>query len=167
MVVYPSGIVGPKDYKTSSMGTLLLDIANGKLNVSLKGAGYNFVDVQGLRERRLSRRPRGRVGEGYLLSGNRVSISQIMRYVRFRMGRSARVFEFSVRLAAKFAPMLEKAALKRGKKPLFTAYSLYTITCNANFSAKKARKSWDIRCAAVCGPSSIRWSGTPRRAPNF
>ena len=46
VVVYPSGIVGPKDYKTSSMGTLLLDIANGKLNVSLKGAGYNFVDVR-------------------------------------------------------------------------------------------------------------------------
>ena len=164
VVVYPSGIVGPKDYKTSSIGTLLLDIANGKLNVSLKGAGYNFVDVRDCANGVYLAALRGRVGEGYLLSGNRVSISQIMRYVRFRMGRSARVFEFSVRLAAKFAPMLEKAALKRGKKPLFTAYSLYTITCNANFSAKKAQEElgYSVRGSMRTIFDTLEWYAAAR-----
>ena len=146
------------------MGTLLLDIANGKLNVSLKGAGYNFVDVRDCANGVYLAALRGRVGEGYLLSGNRVSISQIMRYVRFRMGRSARVFEFSVRLAAKFAPMLEKTALKRGKKPLFTAYSLYTITCNANFSAKKAQEElgYSVRGSMRTIFDTLEWYAAAR-----
>lgn len=164
VVVYPSGIVGPQDYKTSSMGTLLLDIANGKLKISLKGAGYNFVDVRDCANGVYLAALRGKVGEGYLLSGNCVSISQIMRCVKRRLGKRARVREVSIGLAKRFAPMLERHALRRGKKPLFTAYSLYTVTCNANFSCRKAEEElgYTVRGSFRTISDTLEWYAEAR-----
>lgn len=45
VVLYPSGIIGPLDDKVSSLGQLVLDIANRKIRTRVTG-GYNFVDVR-------------------------------------------------------------------------------------------------------------------------
>ena len=45
VVVYPSGIIGPYDYKISDIAQVIIDHINGKLLAYVKG-GYNFVDVR-------------------------------------------------------------------------------------------------------------------------
>ena len=45
VVVYPSGIIGPFDYKISNFGQLIFDYMNKKVLARVDGT-YNFVDVR-------------------------------------------------------------------------------------------------------------------------
>lgn len=60
VVLYPSGIIGPLDDKVSSLGQLVLDIANRKIRTRVTG-GYNFVDVRDV-ACGVARRRKGQVG---------------------------------------------------------------------------------------------------------
>ena len=43
-IVYPSAVIGTNDFKPSSIGNVVSDIIDGKMQFGIKG-GYNFVDV--------------------------------------------------------------------------------------------------------------------------
>jgi dihydroflavonol-4-reductase len=45
VVVCPTGVIGPYDYRLSEMGRLIFDAARSKLQFSVDGA-YDFVDVR-------------------------------------------------------------------------------------------------------------------------
>ncbi|GAI41834.1 unnamed protein product, partial [marine sediment metagenome] len=45
VLVCPTGVIGPYDFKLSEMGQLFIDFAKGKLNTYVDGA-YDFVDVR-------------------------------------------------------------------------------------------------------------------------
>jgi dihydroflavonol-4-reductase len=45
MVLYPSAVIGPHDYKPSAAGKEILHVAEARILFSLKG-GYNFIDVR-------------------------------------------------------------------------------------------------------------------------
>lgn len=138
VVLYPAGVIGPNDYKVSSLGSLILDIANKKIKARVNGA-YNFVDVRDLCDGIVSAVLRGGNGEGYILSGNRITIDGIFQTVNSFMNRK----KFTPKIATWFVKMFSGLAelwyKVRGKKPLFTKYSLYTITENCNFLNQKAR----------------------------
>ncbi len=138
-VVYPSGITGPNDYKISHLGQLIIDLANKKLKAMIKGA-YNFIDVRDVAHGIFQAYKVGKVGEGYLLTGEIVTVRDIYdciyNFLGYKKPPCVPLF-----LAKMVAPLMEKIALKQNKKPLFTKYSLYTITSNCNFSNKKAQEN--------------------------
>lgn len=139
VVTYPAGVIGPNDYKVSEMGTLILDISNKKISNRISG-GYNFVDVRDVAQGLISAYKNGRIGEGYILSGHMVSIDDLFKIVNKKFGRTKLVPKIARWFVKMFAKLAELHYKIRKRKPLFTSYSLYTISSNHNFSNQKAKK---------------------------
>ncbi len=158
VVVYPSGIIGPEDYRVSEMGELFVEIVNRKIKISLKG-GYDFADVRDVADGILAAAEKGKAGEGYILSGESVTVDRIyaaVRQVTREKKHAPKIAMWFVRL---FAFPLELFARICGKKPLFTKYSLYTISAPHEFSHEKATKelNYSPRPPEESIRDAIRW----------
>lgn len=138
VVLYPSGIIGPYDYHMSHFGQVIIDYTNRKLKAYLKG-GYNFVDVRDVADGIVNAYERGISGEGYILSGEYISLKQLFQILNEKLGRK----KLPIKLASWFIKMLMPFAEMhyriRKKKPIISSYSLYTLNVNSNFSNQKAK----------------------------
>jgi dihydroflavonol-4-reductase len=73
VIVNPTAIVGPFDFKPSHTGGLLLQFARGRMPVVIEG-GFNWVDVRDVVHGAIAAAERGRSGERYLLTGTWTSL---------------------------------------------------------------------------------------------
>jgi hopanoid-associated sugar epimerase len=80
VIVNPSGIVGPWDFKPSLLGRTILDFANGKMRGYVDGA-FDFVHVDDVVQGHILAMEKGKVGERYLLTGEEVSIAQTLDWL--------------------------------------------------------------------------------------
>lgn len=80
VIVNPSGIVGPWDFKPSLLGKTIIDFAKGKMGGYVEGA-FDFVPVRDVVEGHILAMEKGIVGERYLLTGERLTISQTLDYL--------------------------------------------------------------------------------------
>lgn len=137
-IVHPSGIIGPYPSRGNHLVQMIKNYVNGKLPGCIKG-GYDFVDVRDCAEGIIAAAERGRFGQCYLLTGGYYTVLEMLRMLR-KLVSGKRVIVWPRWMAKLFAPMLAKSALKKGKKPIYTAYSLSTLGVNARFSHDKATK---------------------------
>jgi dihydroflavonol-4-reductase len=139
VMVFPSGIIGPYDFRLSEMGHLFVDFALGRLKAYVDGA-YDFVDVRDVVAGMLLAAEKGRRGEGYILSGERISVESLLLLLERATGvraRARRIPFWLARLAARFAPAYYR--LKHAR-PRFTSYSLRVLASNCLMSSAKAAR---------------------------
>ncbi len=137
VVVHPSGIIGPYDDGHNHLVQLVRDYMEGRMSVCVKG-GYDFVDVRDVARGCLLAAEKGRAGACYILSGQYLSVRELLcRAGELRGKRPPRMVPMA--LARLAAPLIEGWAKRRGKRPLYTRYSLYALTSNSSFSNQKAR----------------------------
>lgn len=136
IVVHPSGIVGPYLGAGNHLVQMIKSYITGKLPAIVKG-GYDFVDVRDCADGILSAVEFGKVGECYILSGDFYEIREVVDMLR-EIVAGKRPGTVPLWMAKLAAPILERHALHRGKKPLFTGYSLSTLNVNSRFSHDKA-----------------------------
>ena len=136
-ILYPSAVVGPYDFRLSETGQVVLDYVNGKLNAYVKG-GYNFVDVRDVAQGLIGASEKGRAGEGYILSGNYITVKEMMTILNKKTGRKRVPVKIALWFLKLVAPIANLYYKVRGKKPVLSNESLYTINTNANFSHQKA-----------------------------
>jgi dihydroflavonol-4-reductase len=72
VIVNPTAVLGPLDFRISEMGELLRMFARRRLPAVVDG-GYDFVDVRDVASGHLLAAEKGRAGESYLLTGGRMS----------------------------------------------------------------------------------------------
>lgn len=138
-VVFPSGIIGPGDVGRGSITNMLLSFLAGKLPVAVKG-GYDFVDVRDVAAGILACCERGRPGECYILSGRYCTVRDVLAMLHRITGcRRVRVM-LPLWLARAAAPLSEQYYRLLRQPPLYTAYSLYTLSSGARFSHAKAAR---------------------------
>ncbi len=142
VVLYPSGVIGPGDYKISELGQVILDYINGKLIAYVRG-GYNFVDVRDVVNGIISASTKGKSGEGYILSGEYLTIKDMLRILNKKIGRKKLPYKIALWFVKMMTPLASLYYKIRGKKPVFTAYSLYTLNTNSKFSNEKAKTFLD------------------------
>ncbi|MBN1690583.1 MAG: SDR family oxidoreductase [Dehalococcoidia bacterium] len=138
VIVHPTGVIGPFDFRISEMGQLMLDFIRGKLKAYLDGA-YDFADVRDVAHGMTLACSKGRRGESYILSGERVSIKRIMELLEEISGVKAPKFKVPAWLAhsvGKLAPIYYRIARS---KPLFTDYSVDVLRSNSVVTSEKAR----------------------------
>lgn len=80
VIVNPSGIVGPWDFKPSLLGKTILDFANGRMKGYVNGA-FDFVHVKDVVQGHILAMEKGKVGERYLLTGEEISIRQTLQWL--------------------------------------------------------------------------------------
>ncbi len=138
VVVYPSGIIGPHDYKLSNVSQVFVDYLMGRLRAYLKG-GYNFVDVRDVAKGLILAAQKGKDKNGYILSGNEIRVKELLDMIALYTGRKkvkTKLAYWFILAMSYFAEAYYKI-LKQ--KPLFTHYSVVVLHSNYAFSNQKAK----------------------------
>jgi dihydroflavonol-4-reductase len=137
VIVCPTGVIGPYDFRGSEMGEVIRNASEAQTMLYVEGA-YDFVDVRDVVEGLIAARERGRRGESYILSGQKLSVRYMLETVREVTGRAfARIkIPFSLaEFAARFTPWYYE---RTKSKPRFTPYSLEVLQSNSDISYRKA-----------------------------
>jgi len=137
VIVCPTGVIGPYDFRRSEMGQLILDCVDRKPMLYVDGA-YDFVDVRDVAEGLIMAGEKGRSGESYILSGERIEVPNIIKIVQEILGE--RIFSLKIplqlaNLTANITPLYYRLT---HNKPRFTPYSLATLASNSVISHAKA-----------------------------
>ena len=136
-VVHPSGIIGPYDAGHGHLTQLILDYVDGRLSACVSG-GYDFVDVRDVARCIVECAQKGGKGECYICSNQYLTVPRLMQYLHEITGLKKVRVVLPMFLAKLTAPLAEFYYKLHRQPPLFTSYSLYTLTSNSNFSHVKA-----------------------------
>jgi dihydroflavonol-4-reductase len=80
IIIRPTSIIGPPDFKPSHFGKTILDIYNKRIPALTTG-GYDLVDIRDLSETIINSFQLGKKGEVYLVGGNYYSLKQIAKII--------------------------------------------------------------------------------------
>ena len=158
VIVCPTGVIGPHDYRGSEMGDLLMGWLRRKLHFLVKGA-YDFVDVRDVARGHILACDRGPTGEVYILSGWQIKVLELKKLVQDALGQrivSVTVPMWMAKMGAKIMPLYYRLTKKT---PKFTDYSLETLQSNSNVSCGKAKRElgYNPRDLTVTIKDTVRW----------
>jgi dihydroflavonol-4-reductase len=140
VIISPTGIIGPLDFKPSPMGEVILSLMNRSLPALVNG-GFDWVDVRDVCQAAIAAERHGKPGEKYLLSGNFMNFKEMAGLVEKHTGAKAPRLYSPIWLAKVGAPFSTALAKITGRRPLYTLDSLKILeTCNPKISSKKARR---------------------------
>ncbi len=143
VVVHPSGIIGPYGAGHNHLTQLVTDYLRGKLPVCVTG-GYDFVDVRDVAKGCLLAAEKGRPGQCYILNGHYLSVLELLSRAGRLVGRKPPDI-VPISLARVAAPAVQAVARLQHRRPLYTRYSLYTLTSNSAFSRRRAETELGYR----------------------
>ena len=139
VIVCPSGVTGPYDFRPSPMGQWLKDIANNKISGrTYIGGAYNFVDVRDVAAGQILACEKGRTGEAYILSGERLTEAEVVSIVQEVAGVRGRTFKIPPWLAWIMAGVAFVYSYLKNTTPSITLDSVRIITSNSYISHQKA-----------------------------
>ena len=164
VIVHPSGMLGPYDFGHSHLTQLVLDFSNGKLTACVKG-GYDFSDVRDVAAGILSAAEHGRTGECYILSNRYVEIKELLDTISEVRGTKKIKVVLPMWLAKVTAPLSEAYYAILKSPPLYTRYSLYTISHHVEFTNEKAKKElgFSNRSIRETVADTVRWLEEQKR----
>ena len=141
IVLCPTSIIGPNDFKPSLMGNALIRFYNGQ-NPFLVPGGFNWVDVRDVCTAAINAIESGMAGACYLLGGSWQSLGTLAQEIEKQGGHKRPRLELPMWLAQAGAPLLNLQSLLSKKAPLYTAVSLQTInSSHRNISSERAKKA--------------------------
>lgn len=148
VVVYPSGVVGPYDFRNSEFGSLIRDARTYSKIFYIEG-GYNFVDVRDVANGIILALEKGKSGEGYLLAGQDISIlelfqalAKITKTPRPRIKAPTCIIRFLAPIAEFFYKILKK-------KPVFTEYAIEVLHSNHLTDSSKAEEELGFKARDI------------------
>jgi dihydroflavonol-4-reductase len=158
VMVFPTGLIGPYDYRPSPMGELVLACVQGRLKAYVDGA-YNFVDVRDVAQGMIAAAEVGRGGEGYILAGHNVAVRELLETVQTVTGVPAPGLRLPfgfVRGVSFLIPVYYWATRQR---PLFTTYSLDVISSGCTMTNEKAELElgYRVRPFMETMEDTVRW----------
>jgi dihydroflavonol-4-reductase len=158
VIVCPTGVIGPYDYKGSELGELIQEWMVHKVDFLIEGK-YDFVDVRDVVQGMISARDRGTIGQIYILSGESIRVIDIWRLVKELVNLKSFFIQIPIKLAmltARFSQVYYKMSRT---KPKFTTYSIETILSNSTINNIKARTILEYSPRALCDTISdtVSW----------
>lgn len=139
VIVYPSGVVGPYDFKNSEMGTLINQMINSSKLFYVEG-GYNFVDVRDLAKGIILAMEKGKRGEGYLLAGEGITIQELFDLLAKLTNSTKTKIKVPTSFLKLILPLADFFYKILKQKPLLTQYSLEVLNSNYMVDSTKAKK---------------------------
>lgn len=139
VILSPTAVIGPFDYRGSFLGQALLKIYKNKLPMLIPG-GYNWVDVRDVATAAIQSMESGRKGGKYILSGNFCSLKELSEMIGRISGKRTPKFLAPVYLAKLACPFFQIYYSITKGQPIYTCQTL-DILVNAprNISYEKAQ----------------------------
>jgi len=158
VIINPTGIIGPYDYKPSYFGEVLLSFARGNMP-ALIDAGFNWVDVRDVVKGAMQAEKRASTGVKYLLSGHWASMRDLAAMVAGAINVSCPGFACPLWVADIGAPFATAFARLAGKRPLYTRVALMALRGNRSISHERATRELDYhpRPLSQTIADTLRW----------
>ena len=158
VIVCPTGVIGPYDFRGSEMGEVIRQAAEGQPSPYVEGA-YDFVDVRDVADGLITAAEKGTRGESYIFSGHRMSVRYLLETVREITGFNFPAIKIPfglARFASIFTPLYYRMA---HAVPRFTPYSLEVLKSNSHISHAKATRELGYHPRALQDSiaDAIRW----------
>ena len=139
VIINPTGVIGPYDYRPSHFGQALIMMAEGRVPVILKG-GFDWVDARDVADGAIKAEQVALPGANYLLSGTWLSVGETAAIVAEIRGRKPPAIVCPVSVARACAPIVTTVSSWTGTRPIFTSVSLKALAGNRNISHAKATR---------------------------
>ena len=136
VIVCPSAIMGPNDPFGAPINIAIKKAINNKLPAITKG-GYDIVDVRDVAKGIIGLIEKGQNKESYILSGEYISVKDLMGLASEISGAKKVTFTIPHFLIKLVSPFIEFYARIRHKKPLFTGFSMDCLSQNSNYNHDK------------------------------
>jgi dihydroflavonol-4-reductase len=158
VIVCPTAVTGPYDFHNSDTGRAIRLYMQPGLKFTVKGA-YDFIDVRDAAHGFILAAEKGRRGETYILSGERLAVRDVARMIWQETHGWHANLEVPLWLAYWIAGLMPFYAELTGSEPVFTRYSLDAICSNSHFShAKTSRElGFQPRPARQAVLDAVRW----------
>jgi len=139
VILYPSAIIGPCDYRQGFPNAGLLAICEGRLWALVEG-GFNWVDVRDVAEGALRAAEHAPAGAKYILSGHWASLHDLAELAREITGVPVPRLVFPMWVARIGAPFVAAACRLAGRRPLYTSAALQPLDGNGEISHARAAR---------------------------
>jgi dihydroflavonol-4-reductase len=137
VIINPTAVVGPFDYRPSHTGQAIIQMATGKLPVLIDG-GFDWVDARDVVSGAIKAAEIAPSGSRYLLSGHWLSLKGLAEMVSSVSGVRPPAFTCPMGIAALCAPIVTFTARMAGKRPIYTSASLKAVVSNRDTRHDKA-----------------------------
>jgi len=141
VILYPSAIIGPHDYRLGYTNAGLLAICKGSLWALIDG-GFDWVDVRDVVAGAVQAAARAPAGGRYILSGHWASLHDLAVLANQVNGVRVPRLMLPMWLARLGAPFVAVESLLVGKRPLYTSAALQPL-CGKHYSSH-ARATSDL-----------------------
>lgn len=149
-IVNPCGIVGPHDYKPSSVGKTVLDFANGKMPAYVPGR-FEFVAVRDVVEGHFLAMEQGKPGERYIVSGGQLTLDEILEHLAKVTGRPKPRLKLPVGMMIPIATVSSFVMRRFFPKapPRFTPETVRLLNSGKHADISKARRELGFQPSPV------------------
>ncbi len=140
IILRPSSVLGPFDFKPSLLGAALLDFYFQKIPFLPQG-GYDFVDVRDVANAAVNALQMGRSGEIYILSGSYYTFRKFAKVIKKVTGKKVPQRVIPYRWLKALLPLVSMWSKWTGSSPAFTRESIDIIhNGHPHMNHSKAKK---------------------------
>jgi dihydroflavonol-4-reductase len=144
VIVNPSTPIGPCDVRPTPTGRVIVEAARGRIPAFID-TGLNLVHVDDVATGHLAALHRGKIGERYILGGQDVLFSQILRDVAGLVGGHAARVRLPWRALIPVAYVAEAVANLTGREPFATLDGVRMAKYRMFFASGKAERELGYR----------------------
>jgi dihydroflavonol-4-reductase len=138
VILNPTGVIGPLDYKPSMFGQAVLLIARGIFPVLVEG-GFNWVDARDVAQCAISAAEQASCGSQYIVGGEWRSVRDIAETIAKVFGGQPPKWYAPIWLASVGVPLSAGFSWITGKRNIFTKLTLDALKSNPQISDRRAR----------------------------
>ena len=144
VILNPTSIIGPPDYRPSLVGQSVLDLLNRKITALTKG-GFDWVDVRDVCEALISATEKGQNGERYILGGEYRTMVDFAKLVCRTGGVKPPGMTLPTWMVYAALPLEKMRSRLSGKQAVFTSDSLeMLLNGSIRISHEKAKNELDF-----------------------
>jgi nucleoside-diphosphate-sugar epimerase len=144
VIVNPTAVIGPFDFRPSEAGRMLLKLARRKLPCVVDG-GFNWVDARDVASGAIAAAERGGAGERYLLAGDWRNMRDLTSLACAAAGVRPPRWCVPIGVASLGIPFASLIARMTGTKPLFTKPALEALRHHRDVRGEKAARELGYR----------------------
>jgi dihydroflavonol-4-reductase len=158
VIVNPSTPIGPCDVRPTPTGRIIVEAAKGRIPAFID-TGLNLVHVDDVASGHLAALRHGKIGERYILGGQDVLFSQMLRDIAGLVGRRAPRVRLPWRAVMPFAFAAEAVAHITGREPFATRDGVHMAKYRMFFASAKAEQELGYRSRTYMDGirDAVRW----------
>ncbi len=158
VIVNPSTPIGPRDVRPTPTGRIIIEAAKGRIPAFID-TGLNLVHVDDVAGGHLAALRHGKIGERYILGGQDVLFSQMLRDIAGLVGRRAARVRLPWRAVIPVAFVAEAVASVTGREPFATLDGVHMAKYRMFFASTKAERELGYRSRLYTEgiDDAVRW----------